>query len=628
MPISTRLEALLFFTASGFTAYCCCRRIPLPSNRGVRVLSGLVLWQLIQLLSVHLFAVAQMGGVIERVSVGELALLQAIVLAGTLIWSFKRPPELPTQGRLFPPVPLYLWISAVVLLASYFAFIADIFTSFPSGPDAIAYHLPLAVRWLQTGSLALPPSHAWRFSLPGNAEIGMMMWLATGHQSAIVLVNWVALSVLVVSIYLLAKRFSGGSQVIALTVAVIVLSIPMIEFQTFSGYVDLFGTAFFMGAITLFLHRKDDGESQARTGHGFHYSVILLSAAACGISLGTKPIYYLYGAGYGIWVGFCLWRELGVKKRGFIVAVLLVGAGMLLPSVFWFGRGLLSAGNPLFPMQIAVHGHVLLPGYPASAITDPHFDDNFVQFRSQWFIYPWTEWLRNPGYLLIPYSEGSGVGAVFASLAPLGILFLVAQTIRRTVVPGTRLLLFVLLVSVLAWWFLLNRLPRFGLPILVATCVLIAPLVTELLTYKRRAFEVVLILALTATCAISAFVPFHSLLGRVRTSRWSRADFYGYPPLLDRIPAGECVLNKTRVEEKNFSLTGKNLENCVVPAFETSTPLTADFLREHHVAIIAEIVPPEEEQEATPGGRVSLIEDDLVRVGEGKAHWRIWKVEP
>jgi hypothetical protein len=88
------------------------------------------------------------------------------------------------------------------------------------------------------------------------------------------------------------------------------------------------------------------------------------------------------------------------------------------------------------------------------------------------------------------------------------------------------------------------------------------------------------------------------------------------------------VLNTTRVEEKNFSLAGKNLENCVVPAFETSTPVTADFLREHHVAIIAEIVPPEKEQEAIPGGTVSLIEDDLVKVGEGKAHWRIWKVEP
>src|SRR5258708_3744775 len=131
----------------------------------------------------------------------------------------------------------------VVLAGSYCLFALDVFTSFPSGSDALIYHLPLALRWLQDCSFNLPASGGWPFSLPGNAETIMMVLLSSGIQSAVVLVNWIAAAMLALSAYLLAMWMSQGNKVASVTVCLIVMSMPMIEFQTFSAYVDLFGTA-------------------------------------------------------------------------------------------------------------------------------------------------------------------------------------------------------------------------------------------------------------------------------------------------------------------------------------------------------------------------------------------------
>lgn len=632
--MGAHLAVVFFLVASGCSGYVWCRRIPLPRNQALRVLTGLVLWELFELVPVQLLAAMQIAGLVSRVTVPMVAMVQAIILAGSLAWAatHRAPSDLIAQNvSIRRHWPRYLRLSAAVLACSYLVFAADLFTSFPIGPDAIAYHEPMALRWLQTGSLAIPASRAWRFSLPGNTEIGMMLLLATGSDSSVVVVNWIALAVLVIATYLLAKRMSGGNAQAAATIAMVVLSIPIVEFQAFSAYVDLYGTAFLLAAVTLFLYRNresENGGNQEVSGNGLSMALVFLSAAACGISLGTKPIYYLYGLGYGAWVALGLWRQLRERKPVLVKALLLIGAGLMLPSLFWFGRAIEATRNPVFPMQVAVHGHVLWPGYPASKITDPKFDENFVRSRAEWFIYPWTEWLRNPGYLMIPYGEGSGVGAVFAAFVPLGLLFLAHRVFRGGGHRDDAQVLLVLLVALLAWWFVLNRLPRFGLPILIMACVLATPLVAELEARRGRVFGLLLVLALIITCGISSFVPLHSLLGRVRTRRWSRSDFYGYPAVLDRLPGATCVLNATKVEEKNLALAGKGLRNCVVPGFEVPSPLTAEFLREHNVGIVVEIVPQHALDDGFQRpGLMSLVEDDQVKTGENSVRWRVWKVK-
>jgi hypothetical protein len=622
------VTAVFFFLASGWSAYLWCSRLPLPHGKAIRALAGLVLWEALQLLPVQVLAALQIAGLIGGVTVFGIAALQGVLLVASLAWAFTHPPSGSARREAGDrqPWPRYLLGVAAVLGCSYIVFALDLFTSFPSGSDATAYHLPLALHWLQTGSLAIPASRAWRFSLPGNTEIGMMVLLATGVESSVVLVNWIALVVLTLATYLLAERISDGKQRVAATVTLLMLSIPMVEFQAFSAYVDLFGTAFLLAAFALFVNHKGKQED-GTTGAGF-LAVVFLSAVACGISLGTKPIYDLYGAAYAAFALFSLCRDSGGKRAALLAAASWICVGLLLPSAFWFGRGWQATRNPVFPMRVAVGLHVLLPGYAPSEITDPNFGQNFVRSRGEWLLYPWTEWKRNPGYLMIPYGEGSGLGAAFASLVPVGIAFLTYRICMYR--SGNRrelLLLVVLAVFALAWWFVLHRLPRFGLPILVLACLLAAPLVAVLQSNRERAFQILLVSAVIATCSISSFVPFHALLGRVRNHRWARADFYQYPALLDRLPSGSCVLNETKLEEKNFALAGKGLRICVVPGFEAPAAVTADFLRQHGVGFVAEIVPPHEEHadaHAAPG--TSLVWEEVVETGEGHVRWRLWKV--
>jgi hypothetical protein len=631
LHLAVHLAAVFFFLASGCSAYLWCRQIALPRRRILRVLAGLVLWQTIQLLPVQLLAAWQIAGLLGRVTVPMVAALQAIVLAGSVGWFVRHSPQPPLARSvgIRSSFPTYLVIAAAVVACSYGVFAVDSFTSFPSGSDAMAYHLPLALRWLQTGSFALTASQTWQFSLPANAEMGMMMLLATGSESSIVFVNCLALAVLGLATYLLAQRMTGTSDRGSFAIVLLVLSIPMVEFQTFSGYVDLYGTAFLLTAFTLFLEGRARAESTtgADAQPAFRIPMLFLSAVACGISVGTKPIYYLYGAAYAVLVAVWLWRDFAKQQRTLLVALGMT-AGLLLPCVFWFGRAWQATENPVFPMQVAVGRHVLLSGYAPSKITDPKFEENFVRSPAEWLVYPWTEWKRSPGYAMIPYGEGSGVGAAFAGLVPLGIVFLAYRCFLGAENRKEELLLVTLVLSCLAWWFLLNRLPRFGFPILVFACILASPLTSALQEYSQRALGILLVTALILTCGISSFVPLRSLLGRLRTRRWSRAEFYSYPSLLDRIPAGSCVLNFTNLEEKNFALAGRGLTNCVVPGFEVPDVLTLAFLREQHARYVAEIVPAQQTgPPAAEPGTTSLAEDDLVPSGESKVHWRVWKVE-
>jgi hypothetical protein len=505
-------------------------------------------------------------------------------------------------------------------------FAVNIFSSFPTGPDSLVYHLPLALSWLQSGSLAIPASKEWQLSLPGNAEIGMMIFLATGRQVAVVLVNCIATTTLAIATYLLAKRMSPGSRLVAPTVTLLLLSIPIVEFQTFSAYVDLFGTAFLMAGFALLVYR---GGNDQDPQPGTYDVLVFLSALACGISIGTKPIYYLYGAVECMLALFWVYRDLSVDRTKLARAVLLTVVGVLLPCAFWFCRAAEATRNPVFPMRVSVGNHVLFDGYMSSQITDPTFDENFVRSRTEWLIYPWTEWKRHTGYLLVPYGEGNGVGAAFASLVMVGVAFLAFCAFAQPKPDSSyRKLLLVLVVSLLVWWFVMHRVPRFGLPILVLACVMSAPFIEVLQSSRRQAFAVLLVGSIGITCAISSFVPLHMLMGRMRTRKWGRAEFYGYPRTIDELPAGSRVLNYTKEGEENFALAGADLRNQVIPSFEVPSQITPEFLVQHKVDFLAETISGNDEVPAAPlRGAISLFSAQAVDLGSESIHWRIWKVE-
>jgi hypothetical protein len=620
------LLAVCFLAASAASACLLARLLPAP-QKSMRWLVGLVFWQLLLILPVHLLAAAQLAGLIARVDLAGIFAFQIALLALAL-WLSRRNRSAPPQPTLSarPRWPTYLLLCAAALGVSYAVFAINSATSFPTGSDALIYHLPLATRWLQSGSLDLPASGAWRYSLPGNAEIMMMITLATGWQPAVMLVSCVSGAILLFSVYLLADWFAAGNAPAATAICLIVLSLPMVEFQAFSAYVDLMGTADILAGLALLLSaRKFFAETRVSTQ--LRYWTLVISALACGISIGTKPVFYFYAL---LWMALLIavvWDNLAICTR---LCALLILLGLTAPSAFWFGRAAVRTSNPLYPLKVSIGGHVIFPGYDRRQITDVSHEENFVHRPSGWLAYPWTEWKRDPGYVLIPYSVDSGVGAAFASFVPLGLAFLAVGVFSGRSRDRLQIVLFMLLISgAMAWWLFMLRVPRFGLPLLVLACVLTTPLVQRFQASAARLFAALLFSSVCATAVISGFIPLHELAGRVRTRQSGRPRIYAYPAMLDALPPGSRVLNATGLEEKNFALAGSHLTNAVIADFEAPAELTAESLRVAGASYIAEIVPgsryPAPSFEL--GAKLINIDDEVVASGETAGlHWRIWQV--
>jgi hypothetical protein len=624
----TPVAAAVFMLASAASAYLVARRLT-PPSAWVQILVALVLWEAVQLIPVHLAATMQLLGWIRRVTVPALAAVELGIFIFVAAYDRLRPGTATAQKCPInhSTLPTYLGAAAALVLCSYLAFALNMFTGFPSGSDSVIYHLPLATRWLQNGSLAIPDSRAWQFSMPGNAEIGMMLALSSGMQAAAIIPSWIAAAMLIVSVYALAHLVSHGDQPAALTVCLIVLSLPMIELQIFSAYVDLLGSASILAGSALIIaavEQADDGKPP-----GNRLALYLIGGLACGISVGTKLTYCFYASVFCGLVVYTLWIHTRGQRAQALRASILVLTGILLPSLFWFARAWQGTGNPLFPLQVRVGHSVTLPGYLSSQITRPEFEFDFVQTRGEWIAYPWTEWHKQPGYLRIPYSEGSGFGPGFATFVPLGVVFLGMGVFLRQ--PSWRRdsrLLLLLAALVLSWWFLMERLLRFGQPIWIFACVLAAPFLAFLRERYSRAYAALLLSSFAAGVIVCASMPLHALAGRVRSRNWSRAEIYHYPALLDELPSGSVVLNASGLEEKNFPLEGRQLTNYVIPTFELPADLTSLWLQSHRAEYIVDIVPGERYSDATLlDCGAKLIDDELVRSGQARVRWRIWRTQ-
>jgi hypothetical protein len=605
------LISFAYLVAAGVTAALLCRRWFYNLQASLRLAAALVLFLLVILAPMHFLGAFEIAGVISKITLSALLGAQFALLTGVAAAHVFIPPacaRVPDTDRRQPGLPAYLLISTVILAGSYFVFACDQLSSFPSGSDDIIYHLPLALRFLQEGSFRISTG-SWQTSMPANVETCMILFLGLGSSSLAAVVNWFSALLLGAVVYRLCIVLSG-KRTVAGIVTVVVFSIPMVEYQTFTGYVDLFGTASFLAAILFFLERR------AGT------PLLLLSGIACGIAIGAKPVFIAYGAVYFAAAAVILCRE----KRPRLAEALIVA--MLIPSAFWYYRSMAATGNPFYPLQLEVGGHVLLRGIPTSQITAQDYYLDFVRTKWEWFIYPWTEFKRIKGFLQLHYSQHAGVGAAFATFVPLGALYGIWSVIRRRRTGWNNYMILLALWGLMlpVWWVAFRSVPRFGLPLWILACALSAPLLEMLLT--SVIFRVLLICSICATCAITTLEPAHRMLGSLKDRDFSRTRFYHYPALLDRLPAGSRVVNYTKAHE-NFVFAGAHLTNRIIPKFEAPAPLTREFLLRAKADYVAETFDPAEAASNPPLEGCTLVFDENRKVGDGSKseHWRIWRVQ-
>jgi hypothetical protein len=594
-------------------------RIVTEKSAAARIVTWFISFAAAVIIPIHLAAALQLLGVTARVPLILPALGSALIIAClTLV---RRPPrqlspeatELRTMDAALSPKGVGL--AAVVIGGTYAMLAVDRLTSFPSSWDGVAYHLPLALHWLHEGSLAIDETSSWRRSLPANAEIVAMLVLGTGWQAFTEVWNVVSALALCAGSYLLARGVGVGHPA-AFTGAVVVASIPIVLFQAFSAYVDLFGSAGVVGALGLFVASLPSG-----AGRPSPRWTLTISGLGCGLAAGTKPTLWpaaaLAAAGMLTWV----FRQRRVPD-GRAALALWFGVATAAPCVFWFVRNLAITGNPFYPLGVHIEGLPLLIGLRPSDITSPDHYLHFVRSPGEWLVYPWIEFKR-AGYNV---GTGSGLGPLFAALVPAGMLYWLCtlpdrpvDSARTTWLAGAG----GLVAGTAVWWFTGHATLRFALPMVVLACVLATPFIDDALRARPRVTSTLLVTAALGAALLSALPPAHALLSRVRHGSWDRHQIYEVPELIDTLAPCSIVINHNPIDEfwNSFALAGRRLTNRVVPPWEANRALDRppDRRCPTYVFDHRPFMSPEETARLTARGYVLL---DLPPLD---TTWRVWK---
>ncbi|HYO07947.1 MAG TPA: hypothetical protein VER17_03170 [Tepidisphaeraceae bacterium] len=280
---------------------------------------------------------------LHPLTIGAVALLcsGAIGLAGSLRWG-RRPKVL----LAIPPRSGVVLLGASAFALAYLA--ALIWHQHPlpvMSNDAITYHLPAAVQWLQAGRLGL--YEAWYYN-PANAYSPLagsafIAWLIApmGNDTLARFVAVGPLVMLFVALLNLCRRLGADAGVASLVAGAAVLSRPMVS-QAVLTKDDLFVAAFFVILIDALAAAR----MNSRTGPW-------RAGIALGLLLATKYTVLLSLP----LVLLMLNREALRPKR-----VVVIAAWAVILAGPWYLRNWRLSGNPLYPTEISIAGQVIFPG--------------------------------------------------------------------------------------------------------------------------------------------------------------------------------------------------------------------------------------------------------------------------
>lgn len=221
--------------------------------------------------------------------------------------------------------------------------------------DAITYHLPAAVQWLQTGRLGLYES--WYYNpansyspLGGSAYIA---WLIAPFGND-VFARFVAVGPLIFLWFAMLNlvRSLGASVSVASVLALSAVLVRPFVSQTVLAKDDLFVAAFFIYIV--------DAIAQLRRGTSTSDDQPLPPALAQTILLGIA-LGLLLATKFTVLMSLPLLmlmidRSWTVKGIAIVLGIAILLAGP------WYLRNLLLTGNPLYPTQVSLFGKTVLPG--------------------------------------------------------------------------------------------------------------------------------------------------------------------------------------------------------------------------------------------------------------------------
>ena len=234
--------------------------------------------------------------------------------------------------------------------------------------DTLWYHLPLAARFVQEGSIT--PTHFLDLELvtafyPANSELfhglGILL-MGNDVLSPLVNLGWLALALL--AGWCVGRPFGAGVLTLC-GVAALMATPSLVATQPGGGYDDIVGLALLLASAAVLINSRSTRGRDRLVG-------VVIAALAAGLALGTKLTFVIpiTALTIGVFV---------VARRG---KRLLEGAVWLLcvalTGSFWYVRNWVAVGNPIPSVHLKV-GPISLP---TPVITTP--STTVAHFISQW----------------------------------------------------------------------------------------------------------------------------------------------------------------------------------------------------------------------------------------------------
>lgn len=476
--------------------------------------------------------------------------------------------------------------SAMVAGAIALLFLLEAATRPPAGWDALVYHLPLAIKWLQQESLAFI-QESWKFQMPSNGNIFPLFLMYLGNEQILSLASLPFTLLAMLAVYGLAQRLSASREE-ALIAALGFGTMPIVLYHTFTVMVDMFAASFFLSSIylllVLFQQQTQAGEKRL--------PLAVIAGLAFGLGLGARYTYVpllLFMTALCALVAIHSVAPLHTRKwKQAVLTVIAFDIGSLLTSIFWYMRNFMATGNPMYPLKFSMGDNGI--HVSTSALSERARDamsnnlgehacigsgDTNIQ---HWLVAPWIDcWAAGGDH----YSLDWGLGAVFTTFIPVlmiaVVLLTIVTTVRRKQVQPLHLLLLVCIVFLTYWWTILPNITRSILPVIGIFFVFAAIIISVLSHNVKRTVYVLFLCAMITNGVLLAAKPFQALSSRLHHTTWSHSRYYDIPSMINELPAGSVILNAAD-ERRNYPLYGRRWQNWVITDRALLEPMTVTMI--------------------------------------------------
>ena len=269
----------------------------------------------------------------------------ACVLLALLAWVLVGNRRVASEPPPAPAGPRWgMWIVAIVTAAVFAGWAIPTLTAIAGGmgrADSLWYHMPLAARFVETGSLGdlyfFDPIFFASF-YPANSEVlHAIPVLAFARDFLSPLMNLGFLGLGLLAAWAIGRPYGVAPQAL-LGAAVVLGAETMTDFQAGEALNDIAGVTFLLCAAAILVNGH---AARANGGRSIAWGALAVAGAAAGLAAGTKLSFLAPVALLTIAVVVIAPR--GERMR----ATAAWSLPMLLSGGYWYLRNLVHVGNPI-----------------------------------------------------------------------------------------------------------------------------------------------------------------------------------------------------------------------------------------------------------------------------------------